>query len=109
MVLGRAGSGGQLQKVATEGGRPVGPLSSEFSRDSPSPPSTCPLVVWEVEREVVVLVLGSGGRAEDTAAASCPSSPLLMEDGEEAESLAGWVAKVGRSSPSHSSRSSCPF
>ena len=54
MVLGKAGSGGQLQNMAGEESL-MGPLSSEFSRDSPSP-STCPLVVWEVEREVVVVV-----------------------------------------------------
>ena len=83
MVLGKAGSGGQLQNMAGEGSL-MGPLSSEFSLDSPSP-STCPLVAWEVEREVVVVMFGSGGVATGlTAAASWTSSPLSAEDGEEA-------------------------
>lgn len=108
MVLGIAGSGGQLQNVAGEGTL-MDPLSSEFSRDSPSP-STCPLVVWEVVREVVVeVMLGSGGATGLTAPTSWTSSPLSAEDGEEALSLGGSMAKVWGSSPSHSSRSCCPF
>ena len=55
MVLGKAGSGGQLQNMAGEESL-IGPLSTEFSWDSPSP-STCPMVVWEVERKVVVVVM----------------------------------------------------
>ena len=111
MVLGKAGSGGQLQNMAGEGSL-MGPLSFEFSRDSPSP-STCPLVVWEVEREVVVVVVvmfRSGGVATGlTAAPSWTSSPLSAEDGEEAQSLGGSMANVWVSSSAHSSRSSCPF
>ena len=107
MVLGKAGSGGQLQNMAGEGSL-MGPLSSEFSRDSPSP-SMCPLVVWEVEREVVVM-FGSGGVVTGlTTAASWTSSPLSAEDGEEALSLGGFMANVWVSSSAHSSRSSCPF
>ena len=77
MVLGKAKSGGQLQNMAGEGSL-MGPLSYKFSRDSPSP-STCPLVVWEVEREVVVVVMfGSGGVATGLpTAASWTSSPPL--------------------------------
>ena len=107
MVLGSDGSGGQLQKVVREGVL-TGPLSSEFSRDRPS--SMCPLVMLELVREVVVVtMLGSGGGAEDVAAASCTNSPLSTEDGEEGEPLAGSRAKVWRSSSFHSSISSCPF
>ena len=109
MVLGKAGSGGHLQNMAGEGSL-MGPLSSEISRDNPSP-STCPLVVWEVEREVVVVVMfGSGGVATGlTAAPSWARSPLSAEDGEEALSLGGSMANVWVSSSAHSSRSSCPF
>ena len=75
MVLGKAGSGGQLQNMAGEGSL-MGPLSSEFSRDSPSP-SMCPLVVWEVEKEVVVM-FGSGGVATGLpTAASLDQFPTL--------------------------------
>ena len=43
-------------------------------------PSMCPVVVWEVEREVVVVVMfGSGGVATGlTAAASWTSSTQLL-------------------------------
>ena len=107
MVLGKAGSGGQLQNMAGEGSL-MGPLSSEFSRDSPSP-SMCPLVVWEVEREVVVMFWSGGVATGLPTAASWTSSPLSAEDGEEALSLGGSMANVWVSSSAHSSRSSCPF
>ena len=97
--MGKTGSGGQLQNMACEG--------SLMGLSSPGTAPHSPLGVWEVGREmVVVLMFGSGGVATGlTTAAFWTRSPLSAKDGEEALALGGSMANIWVSSSTHLTRS----